>query len=68
MFYDIVVFANKIAISPYLASERPVCMSGNSSKNQMWSKELVLNWEGHVSRLYIATYLFNLYAEYIMLD
>ena len=34
--------------------------------DQTWNNELVPNWERSMSRLYIVTYLFNLYAEYIM--
>ena len=34
--------------------------------DQTWNNRLVLNQERSTSRLYIATCLFNLYAEYIM--
>ena len=34
--------------------------------DQTWNNGLVPNWERSMSRLYIVTYLFNLYADYIM--
>ena len=34
--------------------------------DQTWNNGLVPNWERSMSRLYIVTYLYNLYAEYIM--
>ena len=32
----------------------------------IWKNRLVQNWERSMSRLYIVTWLFNFYAEYIM--
>ena len=35
-------------------------------QNQTWNNRLVQTWERSISRLYIVTLLFNLYAKYIM--
>ena len=45
---------------PDLPLEKPVCRSWT------WNNRLVPNRKRSMSRLYIVTLLFNLYAEYIM--
>ena len=35
-------------------------------QNQTWNNRLDQTWERSISRLYIVTLLFNLYAKYIM--
>ena len=51
---------------PDLPPEKSVCRSRSNSYNWTWKNRLVPNWERSTSRLYMAPYLFNLYAEYIM--
>ena len=41
-------------------------MQVKKQQNWIWNNPLVPDWERDMSRLYIVTYLFNLYAEYIM--
>ena len=41
-------------------------MQVKKQQNWMWNNRLIPNQEGSISRLYIVTCLFNLYAEYIM--
>ena len=41
-------------------------MQVKKQQNQTWNNRLVPNWERNMSRLYIVTCLFNLYAEHIM--
>ena len=41
-------------------------MQVKKQQNWMWNNRLIPNQEGSMSRLYIVTCLFNLYAEYIM--
>ena len=41
-------------------------MQVKKKQNQTWNNRLVQTWERSISRLYIVTLLFNLYAKYIM--
>ena len=50
---------------PYLPL-RNLYAGQEASKNWTWNNRLVPNQESSMSRLYIVTLLFNLYAEYIM--
>ena len=49
-----------------LCLEKSVCSSGSSSQNWTWNNWLVPSSKRSVSRLYIVTLLFDLYAEHIM--
>ena len=46
--------------------EKPICRSGRNNYNWTWNNRLVPNRKQSMSRLYLVTLLFNLYAEYIM--
>ena len=41
-------------------------MQAKKKQNQTCNNRLIPNWERSTTRLYIVTYLFNLYAEYTM--
>ena len=43
--------------SPYLSSEKCVCMSRSHSQNMTWKNRLILNWERSTTGLYIVTLL-----------
>ena len=49
-----------------LSSKKHVCRTRSNSQNWTWKDRWVPNWEKSMSRLYIVTCLFNIYAEYIM--
>ena len=51
---------------PDLPPEKSVYRTGSNSQYQTWNNRLVPNRGRSMSRLYIVTLLFNLYAEYIM--
>ena len=46
---------------------RKICRSGSNSENWTWNNRLVPNRKRSTSRpyMYIVTYLFNFYAEYM---
>ena len=51
---------------PYLPPDKCVCRSRSNNQNQTWNNGLVPNWKGEHQGCILSSYLFNLYAEYIM--
>ena len=51
---------------PHLPLEKPVCRSGSNHQNWTWDNRLGPNRKRSTSKCILSTYLFNLYAEYIM--